>query len=89
MNVEKKRKSYIDSCEVELNKILTINESELSNCACKEFDKITKKNSDKLRNFEKLALSLINRIKNIEKDIAIKKLEARLTKHYEQSRRRK
>ncbi|XP_026322221.1 uncharacterized protein LOC113231895 [Hyposmocoma kahamanoa] len=63
--------------------------AELPDIVSKDYvDKIVKKNSDNLVHIEKLILILVDRIKDIEKDIALKGLEGKLNKHYEQSRRR-
>lgn len=89
MNLEKKDYTGVDNFKVEVIKISSSDKAELPDIVSKEYvDKIVKKNSDNLVHIEKLILILIDRIKDIEKDIALKELEGKLNKHYEQSRRR-
>lgn len=87
MNRERKEITNIDSCKVGAIKVTGT--PELFELFSKEYvNNNVQKNSDKLVDLEKLFLTLINRIKNIEKNIVLKELEKNLNKHYEQSRRR-
>lgn len=88
MNEEKKGNFNVDSYKLEVIKISSIDKREVSDVVNKEIvDKFNKNNSEKLAHIEKLVMILTDRVKNIEKDIALKELEGKLNKHYEQSRR--
>lgn len=89
MNVEKKENIKIDSYKLEIIKISSTDKPESADVVSKQYvDRIVKNNSDKLEHFEKLTMILIDCIKKIEKEIALKEVAGKLSKHYEQSRRR-
>lgn len=70
--------------------IETKEEPECSNIVTKEdLEKIEVVYSVKIKNINNLITNLSNRIKTIEKDLALNELKGKLKKHYEQSGRYK
>lgn len=89
MNDVKRENHDNNFCKNKINQVSNKDEVESSSDINKAYiDEIFITISQKITYLDKIIANLLDRLKKIEKDIALKDLEGKLNKHYEQSRRR-